>query len=71
MERAPDDAVLRITAQFAAEYAAGQQPRLEVYAQRYPAYAHEIADFVTYFYTAEGDLQEDEVAEEALLACVR
>lgn len=56
MEQARDEAVMRITAQFVAEQEAGQRPRLEEYARRYPQYVEEITDFVTYYYAVETGL---------------
>lgn len=51
-----DEAVMRITAQFVAAQEAGEQPRLDEYLRRYPRYAEEIVDFVTYYYALEADL---------------
>lgn len=53
MEREHEEAVMSITAQFVAEQEAGQGPRLEEYARRYPQYVDEITDFVTYYYAVE------------------
>ena len=59
MERAPEETIMRITAQFVAEQEAGQSPRLEEYARRYPQYVDEITDFVTYYYAVEAGLPTD------------
>ncbi|HEU5383954.1 MAG TPA: hypothetical protein VFV38_51830 [Ktedonobacteraceae bacterium] len=59
MEQAREEAVMRITAQFVAEQEAGQRPRLEEYARRYPQYVDEITDFVTYYYAVETGLPAD------------
>jgi hypothetical protein len=53
MEREHEEAIMSITAQFVAEQEAGQGPRLEEYARRYPQYVDEITDFVTYYYAVE------------------
>jgi len=49
MEEVHEEQIMMITEQFVAELEAGQQPRLADYEQRYPQYAGEIADFVTYY----------------------
>src|SRR5690348_8264264 len=59
MEKAHEEEIMRITAQFVAEREAGQSPRLEDYARRYPQYVDEIADFVTYYYAMEAGLPTD------------
>ncbi len=59
MEKAREETLMRITAQFVAEQESGQGPRLEDYAQRYPQYVDEIADFVTYYYAVEAGLPTD------------
>lgn len=59
MERAREEMVTRITAQFVAEREAGKAPRLEEYARRYPQYVDEITDFVTYYYAVEAGLPTD------------
>lgn len=51
-----DEMMLRITAQFVAEQEAGLEPRLADYIQRYPRYADEIVDFLTYYYAWEASL---------------
>lgn len=56
MEREHEETVMSITAQFVAEQEAGQSPRLEEYARRYPQYVDEITDFVTYYYAVEAGL---------------
>lgn len=59
MERAREETLMRITAQFVAEQESGQSPRLEDYARRYPQYVDEITDFVTYYYAVEAGLPTD------------
>jgi len=49
-------AIDRITARYAAEYRAGQSPRLDEYLQRYPEFAAELIDFVLYFHSIAVDL---------------
>lgn len=56
MESKHEEIVMSITAQFVAEQEAGQSPRLEEYARRYPQYVDEITDFVTYYYAVEAGL---------------
>jgi hypothetical protein len=56
MVRVHNKTLMRITAQFVAEQEAGQQPRLDNYIRRYPRYATEIVDFVTYYYALEANL---------------
>lgn len=59
MEKAREEAVMHITAQFVAEQEAGQRPRLEEYARRYPQFVDEITDFVTYYYAVETGLPDN------------
>lgn len=68
MERAHEEEIMRITAQFVAEREAGQNPRLEDYARRYPQYVEEIADFVTYYYAMEAGLPTDTASIPSLSA---
>ena len=56
MSDVQDEVLMRITAQFVSEQEAGRQPRLDDYMRRYPRYANEIADFVTYYYALEANL---------------
>lgn len=56
MERAREEIVMRITAQFVAEQESGLQPHLSDFVRRYPTYADEIADFVIYYYAHEASL---------------
>ncbi|MGH2507850.1 MAG: hypothetical protein ACRDHZ_10685 [Ktedonobacteraceae bacterium] len=56
MESKHEETIMSITAQFVAEQEAGQSPRLEEYARRYPQYVDEITDFVTYYYAGETGL---------------
>lgn len=60
--------IMRITAQFVAEQEAGQRPRLEDYARRYPQYVDEITDFVTYYYAMEAGLPTDTASVPSLSA---
>ena len=53
MDREQEEALLRITAQYVTELQAGCQPKLSEYIARYPHYAHELADFVTYYHAVE------------------
>jgi hypothetical protein len=53
MDREEEEALLRITAQYVTELQAGRQPKLSAYIARYPHYAHELADFVTYYHAIE------------------
>jgi hypothetical protein len=68
MEKAHEEEIMRITAQFVAEREAGQRPRLEDYARRYPQYVDEIADFVTYYYAMEAGLPTDTASIPSLSA---
>ncbi len=56
MDREREEAVLHITAEYVAEMQAGNAPRLSDYLARYPQYADEIAEFVTYYHAVEVDL---------------
>jgi len=56
MDRAQEEEVLRITAQYVAELQAGSQPRLGDYLARYPQYAGAISEFVAYYHAIEADL---------------
>lgn len=56
MDREQEEAVLHITADYVAEVQAGHAPRLSDYLVRYPQYADEIAEFVTYYHAVEADL---------------
>lgn len=53
MDREQEEALLRITAQYVTELQSGCQPKLSEYIARYPHYAHELADFVTYYHAVE------------------
>src|SRR5438105_9220163 len=53
MDREQEEALLRITAQYITELQAGCQPKLSEYIARYPHYAQELADFVTYYHAVE------------------
>ena len=56
MDRAQEEEVLRITAQYVAELQAGYQPRLGDYLASYPQYAGAISEFVAYYHAIEADL---------------
>jgi hypothetical protein len=56
MDRAEEEDVLRITAEYVAEVQAGHAPRLGDYLARYPQYADAIAEFVAYYHAVEADL---------------
>jgi hypothetical protein len=68
MEKVREEEIMRITAQFVAEQEAGQRPRLEDYARRYPQYVDEITDFVTYYYAMEAGLPTDTASVPSLSA---
>ena len=68
MEKAREQEVMRITAQFVAEQEAGLRPRLEDYARSYPHYVDEITDFVTYYYAVEVGLPTDTASVPSLSA---
>ncbi len=57
-----EDALWLITEQFVAALEAGQQPRLTDYVRRYPQYAHELVDFVTYYHGMEASLPQRSTA---------
>lgn len=56
MIEAHEEVLMRITAQMVSEQEDGQRPRVGEYIRRYPQYAHEIADFATYYYAMEMNL---------------
>lgn len=59
MDRAEEEAVLRITAQYVAEMGTGRAPKLSDYLTRYPQYADEIANFVAYYHAVEVEIPEE------------
>jgi hypothetical protein len=59
MTEQPEDMLLQITARYVSELQTGQQPRLSEYLARYPQYAEAIADFVSYYHTAEMQAPDD------------
>lgn len=64
MDRAQEEDVLRITAQYVAELQAGRQPRLGDYLARYPQYAEAISEFVAYYHAVEADLPGEALSEQ-------
>jgi hypothetical protein len=64
MDRAQEEDVLRITAQYVAELQAGRQPRLGDYLARYPQYAGAISEFVAYYHAVEVDLPGEALSEQ-------
>ncbi len=64
MDRAQEEDVLRITAQYVAELQAGRQPRLGDYLARYPQYAGAISEFVAYYHAVEADLPGEALSEQ-------
>jgi transcriptional regulator with XRE-family HTH domain len=64
MDRAQEEEVLRITAQYVAELQAGRQPRLGDYLARYPQHAGAISEFVAYYYAVEADLPGEALSEQ-------
>ena len=58
----------RITAQYVREFRAGLLPRIEEYAQRYPAYARELLEFGVYFHTVGFDSPELDSASASQLS---
>jgi transcriptional regulator with XRE-family HTH domain len=56
MDRAQEEAVQRITAQYVEEVRSGHRPNISDYLARYPQYANQIVDFVSYFHAVEVDL---------------
>jgi transcriptional regulator with XRE-family HTH domain len=62
MDRAEEEDVLRITAEYVAEVQAGHVPRLSDYLEHYPQYADAIAEFVAYYHAVEADLPGEAVA---------
>jgi len=64
MDRAQEEDVLRITAQYVAELQAGRQPRLGDYLARYPQYAEAISEFVAYYHAVEADLPGEALGEQ-------
>src|SRR5215470_12465238 len=64
MNRAQEEEVLRITAQYVAELRAGRQPRLGDYLARYPQYAEAISEFVAYYHAVEADLPGEALGEQ-------
>ena len=64
MDRAQEEDVLRITAQYIAELQAGRQPRLGDYLARYPQYAGAISEFVAYYHAVEADLPGEALSEQ-------
>jgi hypothetical protein len=64
MDRAQEEDVLRITAQYVAELQAGRQPRLGDYLARYPQYAVAISEFVAYYHAVEIDLPGEALSEQ-------
>jgi transcriptional regulator with XRE-family HTH domain len=63
MDRAQEEEVLRITAQYVAELQAGRQPRLGDYLARYPQYAGAISEFAAYYHAVEADLPGEALSE--------
>src|SRR5712691_5160055 len=66
MDRAQKEAVQRITAQYVEEVRAGHRPNIGDYLARYPHYANEIIDFVSYFHAVEVDLPAETLPVPAL-----
>ncbi len=68
MDRAQEEAIQRITAQYVTALQSGRTPKLSAYLTRYPHYANEIADFVAYYHTFEEDIppETEETAELSL-----
>lgn len=64
MDRAQEEVVLRITAQYVAELQAGRQPRLGDYLARYPQHAGAISEFVAYYHAVEADLPGEALSEQ-------
>jgi hypothetical protein len=64
MDRAQEEDVLHITAQYVAELQAGHQPRLGDYLARYPQYAEAISEFVAYYHAVEADLPGEGLSEQ-------
>ena len=64
MDKAQEEEVLRITAQYVAELQAGRQPRLGDYLARYPQYAGAISEFVAYYHAVEADLPGEALSEQ-------
>jgi len=56
MDRAQEEAIQRITAQYVDTLRSGHTPKLSDYLTRYPHYAAEITDFVAYFHAVEKDI---------------
>jgi len=56
MDKEQEELIQRLTARYVSEYRSGQRPQLSEYLSRYPQYADEITDFVTYFHAIEVDL---------------
>lgn len=56
MDREREELVQRITARYVEEVRSGHRPDISDYLAHYPQYADEIADFVAYYHTFEGDL---------------
>jgi hypothetical protein len=62
MDKEPEEAIQRLIACYISELHAGHHPRLSDYLSRYPHYANEIVDFVTYYHAIEvGDPEEVEI----------
>ena len=56
MDRAQEEEILRITAQYVADVQAGKEPDISDYTQRYPHYADALLDFVLYYHSIEAHL---------------
>src|SRR5712691_5386363 len=66
MDRAQKEAVQRITARYVEEVRAGYRPNISDYLARYPHYANEIIDFVSYFHAVEVDVPTETLPVPAL-----